>query len=277
MRFKIINVVAPYSVADPEDVHALKVVLNRLGYYTPAPRIGIEEGRDLELFRSINQFQRDKGIEITSHIFPFSNTVHGLNKALSQQDQSERYKWRTVGDTHVRDAHAAREGQTFSWAQPPDGGHPGEDYNCRCWAEPLGVKLKSLSCEAEEIAFQEASTKFQVWDAKKGNIEEKLQNLYDEHKSTIEEAEEIFGKLAVIEILSPNNTAGAFLDFLTDQVTEKIADANLRKNSIKITQIRMRIQYFEQELRLVLLELERAIKEVIETKGKLEICRNSKD
>ena len=24
----------------------------------------------------------------------------------------------------------------FNWHVPPEGGHPGEDYNCRCWAEP---------------------------------------------------------------------------------------------------------------------------------------------
>lgn len=23
----------------------------------------------------------------------------------------------------------------FCWNEPPEGGHPGEDYNCRCWAE----------------------------------------------------------------------------------------------------------------------------------------------
>ena len=49
----------------------------------------------------------------------------------------EQYIWRTVKDSDVRPAHAAREGQTFSWTNPPEGGHPGEDYNCRCWAEPV--------------------------------------------------------------------------------------------------------------------------------------------
>ena len=33
--------------------------------------------------------------------------------------------------------HAARDGQTFAWNTPPQGGHPGEDYGCRCWAEPV--------------------------------------------------------------------------------------------------------------------------------------------
>jgi uncharacterized protein with gpF-like domain len=36
----------------------------------------------------------------------------------------------------VRDAHFDREGRTFTWADPPDDGHPGEAINCRCQAEP---------------------------------------------------------------------------------------------------------------------------------------------
>ena len=47
------------------------------------------------------------------------------------------YVWRTVGDDRVRDAHAAREGLTFSWSSPPPDGQPGEAVNCRCTAEPV--------------------------------------------------------------------------------------------------------------------------------------------
>lgn len=46
------------------------------------------------------------------------------------------YIWRTKGDDKVRSTHAAREGLIFNKHIPPEGGNPGEDYNCRCWAEP---------------------------------------------------------------------------------------------------------------------------------------------
>ena len=46
------------------------------------------------------------------------------------------YIWRTRRDGKVRSSHAEREGQIFSWDDPPQGGHPGEDYGCRCTAEP---------------------------------------------------------------------------------------------------------------------------------------------
>ncbi len=50
------------------------------------------------------------------------------------------YIWR--GLRGARDNHAAVIGKYFSWTNPPAVGakgercHPGEDYNCRCWAEP---------------------------------------------------------------------------------------------------------------------------------------------
>jgi SPP1 gp7 family putative phage head morphogenesis protein len=49
----------------------------------------------------------------------------------------EKYVWRTALDERVRPEHADREGEVFSWDDPPSGGHPGEDINCRCYAEPI--------------------------------------------------------------------------------------------------------------------------------------------
>lgn len=46
------------------------------------------------------------------------------------------YVWRTFGDDRVRSSHAARDGQVFSWTNPPEHGHPGSEPNCRCWPEP---------------------------------------------------------------------------------------------------------------------------------------------
>ncbi|HPA70780.1 MAG TPA: minor capsid protein [Spirochaetota bacterium] len=52
------------------------------------------------------------------------------------------YIWRALKDGRVRDAHAEVSGKFFDWKNPPNVGvndnpvHPGEDFNCRCWAEP---------------------------------------------------------------------------------------------------------------------------------------------
>lgn len=51
--------------------------------------------------------------------------------------QLERYVRRSQDDARVRAAHAAYDDQVFSWSEPPDGGHPGQAWNCRCTAEPI--------------------------------------------------------------------------------------------------------------------------------------------
>lgn len=58
-------------------------------------------------------------------------------EALRQQEAGyTHYIWRTSGDGRVRSSHAANEGRIFAWGNPPSTGHPGEDYGCRCRAEP---------------------------------------------------------------------------------------------------------------------------------------------
>lgn len=57
--------------------------------------------------------------------------------SIEQDQKAGRtfYRWRSKQDDRVRPEHAARHGRIFSWVYPPDGGHPGEDFGCRCWAE----------------------------------------------------------------------------------------------------------------------------------------------
>ena len=69
-----------------------------------------------------------------------------LNELIARKAEAEirwkqvrptaRYVWRTRGDEKVRTSHRPNDGRIFSWSEPPETGHPGEDYNCRCSAEP---------------------------------------------------------------------------------------------------------------------------------------------
>lgn len=59
------------------------------------------------------------------------------------------YVWHTVGDDRVRSSHEERDGKIFAWDDAPEGGHPGEDYNCRCTAEPYSKN--SIMKKAEEL------------------------------------------------------------------------------------------------------------------------------
>lgn len=66
--------------------------------------------------------------------------ISKLNGQVTQERQRSlgvsKYIWRTSMDERVRDSHRELEGQVFSWDNPPEVGHPGEDYQCRCTAEP---------------------------------------------------------------------------------------------------------------------------------------------
>lgn len=64
-----------------------------------------------------------------------------LNQLRQQSVGVEKYRWRTSQDERVRPAHRAREGEIFSWDDPPSDGHPGEPIQCRCYAEPVLEEL----------------------------------------------------------------------------------------------------------------------------------------
>jgi len=53
-----------------------------------------------------------------------------------------RYIWMTRGDLNVRPSHAVRDGKMFSWNKPPEGGHPGQEYGCRCKAIPVTAEYQ---------------------------------------------------------------------------------------------------------------------------------------
>lgn len=78
--------------------------------------------------------------------------VSKLNGQLTEARQTaigvKGYTWRTSNDERVRETHQELEGTAQSWDDPPeindegDVGHPGEDFQCRCRAEPdLGPLL----------------------------------------------------------------------------------------------------------------------------------------
>ncbi len=66
---------------------------------------------------------------------------------MENNKDSGQYIWRTVQDDKVRGSHAARAGEAFSWTNPPEGGHPGEDFGCRCWAEAVAKTAAGLQQE----------------------------------------------------------------------------------------------------------------------------------
>lgn len=68
-----------------------------------------------------------------------------LTEARALAVGSTHYIWRTSGDSDVRAGHRAMEGKVCAWNDPPEVDengrvmrfHPGQIWNCRCWAEPI--------------------------------------------------------------------------------------------------------------------------------------------
>lgn len=74
-----------------------------------------------------------------------ARSATALTQARSASVGCTHYIWRTSGDSDVRESHRAMEGQVCAWDEPPEVDengkymrfHPGQIWNCRCWAEPI--------------------------------------------------------------------------------------------------------------------------------------------
>jgi SPP1 gp7 family putative phage head morphogenesis protein len=116
-----------------------KAVTRALASGTTAPMLAAEiEGRFAIGERRSKAIARDQ--------------IGKLNGQLAATRQREmgitHFVWRTVKDRRVRGtpggaypnarpSHFAREGKTYSYAEPPMGELPGVPVNCRCFPEPV--------------------------------------------------------------------------------------------------------------------------------------------
>ncbi|MBB4304089.1 hypothetical protein GGD81_003144 [Rhodobium orientis] len=85
-----------------------------------------------------------------------------INLSQKQTHPTSHYVWRTRGDGKVRPSHAANDGKIFAWDNPPPTGHPGEDYGCRCIAEPYVANIN----EHIEIALSGISDIGSPWSSR---------------------------------------------------------------------------------------------------------------
>lgn len=82
-----------------------------------------------------------------------------LKSAEQQKRTTTHYIWRTRQDGKVRSSHAINHGKIFAWDNPSSSGHPGEDYGCRCIAEPYTPQIN----ETFEIDFRFVSDSSYKW------------------------------------------------------------------------------------------------------------------
>ncbi len=72
---------------------------------------------------------------ITSIIARYAEILNGYFQ--TEAIQIESYTWRSRDEPLVRASHSEYDDSVFSWSAPPEGGHPGQVWNCRCTAEPI--------------------------------------------------------------------------------------------------------------------------------------------
>lgn len=133
MNITLTKPFAVNSAVDEFDVKQMKKALNRLGYYQPFAKTGITGIADAAVFTALKNFQTDQGLSAAGTAKPGDETVQKLNAEAAETPEGQ-YIWRTAEDERVRDTHAALNRTIRDWADEPD---PGEEINCRCWAEPV--------------------------------------------------------------------------------------------------------------------------------------------
>lgn len=85
--------------------------------------------------------EHNKLVEIVKQHFEAKEEYRDLTALLNMAADAPLYVWITQGDDLVRAEHAERDGGIFDMDNPPDGGNPGEAYNCRCMAVPVSNEI----------------------------------------------------------------------------------------------------------------------------------------
>lgn len=145
--------VVPSRLLDSIIDDALVVAVGRLNQYLPSgvsidiSAVDLTPIRD-QLRGEVAARLTEIGVTVNPNDPAISAIIARYSEILNgifQTDglQLESYVWRSRDDARVRSTHAEYDDQTFSWSDPPSGGHPGQGWNCRCTAEPV-IDLESI-------------------------------------------------------------------------------------------------------------------------------------
>lgn len=86
-----------------------------------------------EALRSWESLDQRAQLIASNELVTYAATVTELR---NKKAGIKTYIWRTSLDGRVREKHRDREGKSFDYAKPPEGGNPGQDIRCRCTAQP---------------------------------------------------------------------------------------------------------------------------------------------
>ncbi len=105
-------------------------------------KLSLQSNTEEEIADHVNQaIEHYQDTTIPSKVKMLASHFYGKLTELIQADAGyTHYIWHTQDDEKTRPSHAANDGKVFAWDSPPPTGHPGHDYNCRCYAEPVRVE-----------------------------------------------------------------------------------------------------------------------------------------
>ncbi len=255
---------------DDDDVRQIKKALNRLGYYVP----------DDAVFTALKQFQTDHGLSPSGMVRPGDETIAALNNAITNAPDSQ-YIWRTVGDGRVRGQHAALAGQQRQWNDSPD---PGEDFNCRCWAEPVSATGKPQGppdCREERDAADLAEKKVQEIKDLIIGLAEDAQKIKQEKDEIIRRLTQLFGGVLAIHII---NWPAKWLDNMHEAIRfnfgiqiENQLQGEIEFLGERLKRIREKIQEKLDQRAILDVLLEKSLDDYTEAEKRLDDCMSKKN
>jgi len=168
------------------------------------------------------------------------NPQTGLMEFFKEDKKEGQYIWRTAGDGKVRGSHADRDGKTFSWDNPPAGGHPGEAPNCRCTAETTNIEFCNAAPDMIKKARQQIKklqAEYDKADQEVKDLPARIEEAKDEFRMSIASALASIGKdIASIPWGGLGNaiTAAINAGILTHGAMEDYTRINEMSNEIKL-------------------------------------------
>lgn len=272
MKIELSQPFAANGKVDEFDVKQMKKALNRLGYYEPYETVGITGIADAGVFDALKTFQKDHGLSATGVAKPDDETVHALNKEASKTPEGQ-YIWRTVEDDKVRKGHAEFNRTVRSWSDDPD---PGEEFNCRCWAESLPLN----NCKEEKEKYIEAQKRVKDLTERFHDLLLQLNELREKNNALIKDAQKSLGVRVVAYILTLPFDRLGFLGDLLQRYFDNIISNELIEAAENFMEqvwaIKQKIQYTRDQRDIVLSQLERTAKELEDAKKRLEECEKNK-
>jgi hypothetical protein len=198
MTIKLASNFAANGKVEDYDVRQMKKVLNRIGYYQPYEKVGITGIPDQAVFDALKAFQKDHGLPPTGEARPDDETIITLSRE-SDKTPDGYYTWRTVEDGKVRKEHAQYNRTVRAWSDSPD---PGENYNCRCWAEPVADSAHKNNCDEERKQYEELHGRVKELSEKFNDLLLRLDKLKEENNRLIQSAQKSLGAQIVAYILT---------------------------------------------------------------------------